>query len=99
MTPNLTNPAPLALHTSDSTPHREDQLRTVSEKLEAQFLAEMLKLSGFGKTPKAFGGGNGEDQFTSFLVEAQAQKIVEAGGVGLAEQIFNSLKEQSNGTL
>lgn len=78
--------------------HSEDALRSVSEDLEATFLAEMLKASGFGKTPETFGGGSGEDQFSSFLVQAQAEKIVEAGGIGLAEHIFNSLKDTQNGT-
>ncbi|WP_439104406.1 rod-binding protein [Celeribacter marinus] len=73
---------------------RTDQLRDASQKLEAGFLAEMLKASGFGKTPDAFGGGTGEDQFTSFLVQAQAEKLVEAGGIGLAKHIFQALVEK-----
>ncbi|WP_460272874.1 rod-binding protein [Celeribacter sp. ULVN23_4] len=76
---------------------QDEKLRDVSEKLEATFLAEMLKAAGFGKTPEAFGGGAGEDQFASFLVQAQAEKIVEAGGIGLSEQIFNALKETNDG--
>lgn len=73
---------------------RIEQLRDASEKLEAGFLAEMLKASGLGKTPDTFGGGTGEDQFTSFLVQAQAEKLVEAGGIGLAEHIFQTLVEK-----
>ncbi|WP_417242211.1 rod-binding protein [Celeribacter sp.] len=73
---------------------RIEQLRDASEKLEAGFLAEMLKASGLGKTPDTFGGGTGEDQFTSFLVQAQAEKLVEAGGIGLAEHIFQALVEK-----
>ncbi|AJE44801.1 rod-binding protein [Celeribacter indicus] len=74
-------------------PGTEERLRTVSRQLEATFLAEMLKSAGFGQTREAFGGGAGEDQFSSFLVHAQAEKMVEAGGLGLAEQIFNALRE------
>jgi len=81
------------------TPTRDDKLRDASEKLEASFLAEMLKSAGFGKTPESFGGGEGEDQFTSFLVQAQAEKMVDAGGIGLAEQLFEALKERSDGPL
>ena len=73
------------------------KLPEVSEALEASFLAEMLKSAGFGETPDAFGGGEGEDQFASFLVQEQAKKIVAAGGIGLAEQIFNTLKERTHG--
>lgn len=76
--------------------YETQRLRDASEKLEANFLALMLKESGLGKTPDFGGGGEGEDQFASFLVEAQAQKIVEAGGIGLAEQIFHSLAERTH---
>ncbi|WP_417258424.1 rod-binding protein [Celeribacter sp.] len=86
------------LSTQPNTPSKEqariEQLREASEKLEAGFLAEMLKASGLGKTPDTFGGGTGEDQFTSFLVQAHAEKLVEAGGIGLAEHIFQALVER-----
>ncbi|THH35322.1 chemotaxis protein chel [Aliishimia ponticola] len=71
-------------------------LKRAAEKLEATFLAEMLKSAGLGQTPSAFGGGAGEDQFSSFLVQAQAEAMVEAGGIGLAETIFDALKERQN---
>lgn len=80
-------------------PTRDDKLRDASEKLEASFLAEMLKSAGFGRTPESFGGGEGEDQFASFLIQAQADKMVEAGGIGLAEQLFEVLKERADGSL
>jgi Rod binding domain-containing protein len=73
-------------------------MRDAADKLEATFLAEMLKSAGFGKTSETFGGGAGEDQFASFLVQAQAEQMVKAGGIGLAEQIFNALKGDSNGS-
>lgn len=76
----------------------EEQMQEAADKLEAAFLAEMLKSAGFGQTPETFGGGSGEEQFSSFLVQAQAEKMVEAGGIGLSEQIFNALKEKSNGS-
>ena len=82
---------------ADKTLVIEDKLRAASQDLEANFLAEMLKSAGFGETPDFFGGGEGEDQFSSFLVQEQAKKIVEAGGIGLAEQIFNVLKEKADG--
>ena len=78
-------------------PTRNDQaLRQVAEKLEASFLAEMLKSAGLGKTEGPFSGGEGEDQFASFLVDEQAKQLVAAGGLGLAESIFNALKENRN---
>lgn len=73
-------------------PAGEDQaLQSAAEKLEAAFLSEMLKASDFGETPSAFGGGAGEDQFASFMRDATAEAMVEAGGIGLAEQLFRSL--------
>ncbi|WP_341353865.1 rod-binding protein [Haematobacter massiliensis] len=38
-----------------------------------------------------FGGGVGEEQFASFLREAQAKQLVRAGGVGLSESLFSAL--------
>lgn len=72
---------------------QEPALRQVSSQLEALFLAEMLKASGFGEVSESFGGGQGEAQFTSFLQDVQAERMVQAGGIGLAESLFNALKE------
>ena len=71
-------------------------LRNAAEDLEASFLAEMLKSAGLGKPQASFGGGAGEDQFSSFLVHAQAKEIVKSGGIGLAESLFDSLKARAN---
>lgn len=65
--------------------------RLAAEKLETAFVAEMLKASGLGKMPEGFGGGAGEEQFSSFLREAQAKEIVRAGGFGLAAQFEKQL--------
>ncbi|MBL9059770.1 MAG: rod-binding protein [Mangrovicoccus sp.] len=67
-------------------------LRRAAEKLESTFLSEMLRSAGLGETAETFGGGVGEDQFASFLSDAQAETIVTGGGIGLAESIFRSLK-------
>lgn len=69
-------------------------LRNAAEKLEVTFLAQMLKAAGLGQSRSDFGGGAGEDQFASFLVEAQAEKMVQAGGIGLSEALFDALKER-----
>jgi Rod binding domain-containing protein len=86
----------VSAHNVVSPPIRaEDRaLREVAEKLEAGFLAEMLKAAGLGASSKTFGGGAGEEQFSSFLVEEQAAQMVNAGGIGLAEALFESLKEK-----
>lgn len=70
------------------------RLRAAAEGLEASFLSEMLKAAGLGENPSAFGGGAGESQFASLLRDEQAQQMVKAGGIGLAETIFQTLKER-----
>ncbi|WP_172297661.1 rod-binding protein [Pseudoruegeria sp. HB172150] len=87
------------LPVSTDLPDRNARLREAAEKLEATFLAEMLKTAGFGQSRGAFGGGVGEEQFSSFLVQAQADEIVRAGGIGLAESLFEALKERGDGTV
>ncbi len=84
-----------------SVPHLADRnpdtaLHAAAQELEATFLAEMLKSAGLGQSRDAFGGGAGEDQFASFLVDEQARAMVKAGGIGLAEALFNALKERQN---
>ncbi|MBV0913440.1 rod-binding protein [Anianabacter salinae] len=81
-----------------ATPHtaQEARLMDVARQVESQFLSAMLKDAGLGAVPSAFGGGAGEDQFASLLRNAQADTLVQAGGIGLAEVIFRSLVARSN---
>ncbi|MGR3322705.1 MAG: rod-binding protein [Pseudooceanicola sp.] len=74
-------------------------LRRAAEALEATFLAEMLKSAGLGEARDSFGGGAGESQFASMLAAEQARALAATGGIGLAEQIFNSLKEHDHAEL
>ncbi len=78
-----------------SAPRPDDKLWNVAKELEASFLSEMLKSAGLGETPEGFGGGAGEDQFASFLRQEQANALVEAGGIGLAEMLYQSLVEKN----
>ncbi len=71
----------------------EAALRRTAQALEASFLAEMLKFSGLGEARESFGGGVGEEQFTSFLCDEYAHNMAQAGGIGLAESIFQSLQK------
>lgn len=75
------------------------RLYKVAQELEATFLAEMLKHAGVGKPQESFGGGIGEEQFGSFLRQAQAEEMVKTGGIGLAERLFESLKERHDGAV
>lgn len=73
-----------------------DRLRAAAVELEAAFLSEMLNSAGMGEARSSFGGGAGEDQFSSFLVQHQARQLAESGGVGLSEILFQSMMEKTN---
>lgn len=77
---------------------QQDKLWQAAQKMEANFLAEMLKSTGFGAARESFGGGAGEDQFASFLRQAHAENMVDAGGIGLSERLFEALKEHAHDT-
>jgi flagellar protein FlgJ len=77
-----------------ATPSAKTALRDKAKALEAAFLTEMLRHSGLGEQQNTFGGGIGETQFTSFLREAQAKAMVDAGGIGLAEMLMRSLAQR-----
>lgn len=79
------------------TVRKSAHLREAANKLEASFLAEMLKSAGLGRNNSSFNGGVGEEQFSSFLVQAQADELVQSGGIGLSEMFFHALMERTNG--
>ena len=70
---------------------KRQEFQEVAVALEASFLAEMLKFGGHGESRTSFGGGEGEDAFAGFLVREQAKLMAQSGGIGLAEQIVESL--------
>ncbi|WP_254447316.1 rod-binding protein [Ruegeria sp. HKCCA5426] len=77
-------------------PSSVERLKTAAVELEATFLAEMLKSAGLGKGRQSFGGGAGEDQFSTLLVQQQAHQLAKAGGVGLQDVLFQSLMEKAD---
>lgn len=83
--------SPSAVTYSQLAPRREAELREAAQELEAAFLAEMLRHGGLGAPRQDFGGGHGEDQFSSFLRTEQARELAAGGGIGLAESLFNAL--------
>lgn len=70
---------------------RRDVLMQKAKDLEAAFLSEMLSYAGVDAPGGSFSGGVGEDQYASFLRDTQAKAMVEHGGIGLAEKLFQSL--------
>ncbi|HMO07293.1 MAG TPA: rod-binding protein [Paracoccaceae bacterium] len=91
MLPTL--PASLSLPAATD---RTAQLRARAAELETAFLAEMLGHAGLGTPATAFGGGTGEEQFASFLRQAQAGAMVRAGGIGLTEVFVRALAARSD---
>lgn len=87
---------PLPLAPSPVSPARSAQLMKKAKELETTFLSEMLSYTGLDEQKGDFSGGIGEDQFSSFLREAQAKAMVDHGGIGLAENIFNALVERDH---
>lgn len=72
---------------------QNERLRAAAEKIEVQFLSTFLKLSEAGASPGLMGGGIGEEQFKSFLRDAQATEIAKSGGLGLAESLYEALTQ------
>jgi Rod binding domain-containing protein len=75
---------------------REDRIRAeardVAESFEALFLSQMFEhmTSGLEVDP-TFGGGPGEKAFRSLLNSEYATGIAEAGGIGVAEPIYQEI--------
>jgi peptidoglycan hydrolase FlgJ len=68
------------------------RMRETAEQFEAAFLSQMLKPMFEGLSTEApFGGGEGEETWRSFLIEAMAKQTVKAGGVGLADQVVSQM--------
>ena len=70
-------------------------LRKAAEAFEAAYLAEMLKYTGLNAMPDGFGGGAGEEAFGSLLTDEYARLLAERGGIGIAEQVFEALKQRT----
>lgn len=88
MTDAVTTATALPTATPRTRPQAEDNAGLAFEQM---FLAEMLNHTALGQT-SAFGGGIGEEQFRSFLVQEQARILAESGGIGLAAVINASLE-------
>jgi Rod binding domain-containing protein len=71
-----------------------DHQLKIAKEFEMSFLAEMLKYSGINKTSETFGGGAGEEAFSSMLNDAYADALVESGGIGIAELVYQSITEK-----
>lgn len=80
-----------------AAPDQAARRQEAAVALEAAFLSEMLKGAGLHDTGGAFGGGPGAEQFASYLRQAQARSMAQAGGVGLAEHLVRAMAGRSDG--
>lgn len=78
------------MHTQPILPRAQD-LQNKAKRLESVFLSQMLAHAGLDRAAEGMGGGAGAAQFASFLREAQAESMVQAGGIGLSEALFRAL--------
>lgn len=92
-------PADLAAFSAPRpAPDPDAPMRAAARAFEATFLAEMLKDTGLNRMPTELGGGGaGEEAFSGFLTAEYARLMSERGGIGLAEQIFETLKQKAPG--
>jgi peptidoglycan hydrolase FlgJ len=64
------------------------QIHKTAQAFESQFLSQMLGTMFEGVTTSApFGGGQGEQAFKSFLMDAFAKQMTKAGGVGITAAV------------
>lgn len=82
------------VHSDPNAPKRAI-LMDRAKALEASFLSEMLSYAGLNAQTGSFSGGIGEEQFASFLRDEEAKSMVQHGGIGLAEKLFQSLVRDS----
>ena len=71
---------------------KRGDIKETAKKFEASFLGIMLQQMFEGvETSAPFGGGPGEAMFKSFMTEAMAKKMTDAGGVGLSKVVGNEM--------
>ena len=85
LSPDLLRPTP--------TPAlRQDKMAETAQAFEASFISQMLKPMFEGlSTDGPFGGGQAEETWRSFMIDAMAKQTVKAGGVGLADQVVSEM--------
>jgi Rod binding domain-containing protein len=89
-------PPPQSVTAPTALSPRDQQLMDKAKELETSFLSEMLNYAGLDNSKDGFFGSSGEDQFGSFLRDAQARQMVDKGGIGLAETLFHSLSRMQD---
>ncbi|UTW57614.1 rod-binding protein [Kordiimonas sp. SCSIO 12603] len=77
---------------ANSVPANEKQLRKTAEDFEAVFLGQMLKpMFETIESDGFFSGGHAEEVYRGMMVEEVGKSISKAGGVGIAESVYQEL--------
>lgn len=97
---NFNNNPELALETKDkignlaNTAKLPDEIKKVSEEFEEMVMGFFFKLMfkdvGVGKD-SSFGGGFGEEMFSSMLIDEYGKAVSKAGGLGIADMVQKQL--------
>ena len=67
-------------------------MRETAQAFEASFLSQMLKPMFEGlSTDGPFGGGQAEETWRGFMIDAMAKQTVRAGGIGLTDQVVSEM--------
>jgi len=88
--------APLTQPTADARTEKQTKILDRAREFESVFVAQMLKYSGLEKAISGQGGFGGE-AYSGLLLEQYANKIVQNGGFGLTEHIYEQLLEREGG--
>ena len=79
--------APAAAVHSDEEAARRRKTAEAAQAFEASFLSTMMKSMFDGVDVGAFGGGEGEQAFKSFLLDAFAKQTAKTGHFGISDQV------------
>jgi Rod binding domain-containing protein len=86
------DPLPIAPSTLPlADPATRAKIHKTATEFEASFLQVMLGQMFDGVDAGAFGGGEGEDAFKSFMTDAFAKSMANAGGVGLSKDLTREM--------
>ena len=75
-----------------ATPEQRTKIHDTAEAFEAQLLSMMMQPMFKGlQTDGPFGGGQGEESYRSFLVDAVGKQTASHGGIGLAAPVMREM--------
>ncbi|MEQ8711112.1 MAG: rod-binding protein [Rhodospirillales bacterium] len=69
-----------------------------AKDFEAVFISSMIQpMFDSLETDGMFGGGQGEKVFRSMMVQEYGRKMVDAGGIGLADKVYEVMLKAQEG--